>query len=203
MLSLKRAGPRGGALARQLRRRGVARGRYRRSRRSFVVDSDAVIRVGPIVALRRDRPNSPIRLPSSIELENRRRGQAAFRRGRIGRGIVLFGFERTRAVNDPDVVLCIDRNADRLPSTQWFGNGFGHSGSTSNRGACTPGVVRSLFPQYNGTNSEDHEGGAKSHARADIDLHGLSLLRERISCGDSARETCRSVDILLQGREGW
>src|SRR6202040_895985 len=25
-----------------------------------------------------------------------------------------------------------------MPSSQWFGNGLGHMGSTSNRGACTP-----------------------------------------------------------------
>ena len=32
-----------------------------------------------------------------------------------------------------------------MPSSQWFGSGFGHSGSTSNTGACTVGPDPALL----------------------------------------------------------
>ena len=44
-------------------------------------------------------------------------------------------------MNDPDVVLLVDADADDEPITQWFGSGFGHIGSTSNRGACAPAAA--------------------------------------------------------------
>ncbi len=39
-----------------------------------------------------------------------------------------------RAMDDPHVVLRVDRDTDRRPSTQWFGSGFGQNGSTSKSG---------------------------------------------------------------------
>ena len=40
-------------------------------------------------------------------------------------------------MDDPDLVLLVDAEADGLPNTQLFGIGFGQNGSTSNIGACT------------------------------------------------------------------
>src|SRR5580658_8532215 len=105
-------------------------------------------------------------------------------------------------MDDPDVVLSIDRNADRVADDPMVRQRLGpHRIHFKPRRLNCPALVRSLLAQHNGTDSEDHEGGAKGRANAQIDLHGLSLLRERISYGDSAHETCRSVDILLHAAE--
>src|SRR5207248_3495126 len=80
---------------------------------AFVVDGDAVIRVGPVVALARSTPVAD-QVAGGVELENRRRRSAALRGRRRGRGVDLAGLEGSRAMDDPHVILCVDRNADRL-----------------------------------------------------------------------------------------
>src|SRR5439155_17833861 len=49
-----------------------------------------------------------------IELQNRGRRSAALRNWRIRCRVYFTGFERPCAVNDPDMILSIDRHADRL-----------------------------------------------------------------------------------------
>ena len=80
---------------------------------AFVVDGDAVVRIGPVVALARAAPVAD-QIAGLIELEHRRRRRAALRGRRI-RGRVHFArLERAGAMNDPDVILRVDRDADRL-----------------------------------------------------------------------------------------
>ena len=79
----------------------------------LIVDRDAVIRVGPVVALPGSAPVAD-QIAGGVELENRRRRRAALRGRRIGRRVHLARLERAGAMDDPDVVLGIDGHADRL-----------------------------------------------------------------------------------------
>ena len=83
---------------------------------ALVVDGDAVIRQRPLVALARAAPVAD-EVAGLIELEHRRRGHAAVAaRGRRRRGGAHLGafVQRPRAaVDDPDVILLVDRHADR------------------------------------------------------------------------------------------
>ena len=49
-----------------------------------------------------------------IELQHRRRRRAALRDWRIRGGVQFTRFERSGAMNDPDMVLRVHRNADGL-----------------------------------------------------------------------------------------
>ena len=80
---------------------------------TFVIDRDAVIRVGPFVALPRTAP-MPDEIACLIEFENRWGGQTARRARRIRGGIDFLCFKRASSMNDPDVVLCICRHSDRV-----------------------------------------------------------------------------------------
>ena len=80
---------------------------------AFVVDRDAVRRLRPIVACSGAAPMSD-EVAFLIEFENRRRGRAALRDLRIGGGVLFTGFERPNAMNDPDVILGVGRDADGL-----------------------------------------------------------------------------------------
>ena len=49
-------------------------------------------------------------------------------------------------MDDPDVILRRPTQTPIvMPSTQWFGSGFGQNGSTSKRGACTPSACASAL----------------------------------------------------------
>ena len=81
----------------------------------LVVDRDAVVRLGPLVALAGAAPGVQ-QVAGLIELEDRRRRNAALlRRLRIGRRAHLRPLVQghAAAVDDPDVILRIDRHADR------------------------------------------------------------------------------------------
>ena len=79
---------------------------------ALVIHGNAVIRVGPVIALARSAPMTD-QVAFFVELENRRRGHAAFRGRWLRRGINLHRLEGIRSVHDPDVILCIHRHADR------------------------------------------------------------------------------------------
>src|SRR5215467_4362136 len=72
-----------------------------------------MIRVGPIVALARSSPTRD-EITFLIELENRRSRRAALSNLRLRRRMQLTSFERSRAMNNPDVILRINRHADGL-----------------------------------------------------------------------------------------
>src|SRR5262249_44422226 len=79
---------------------------------ALVVDEDAVVRLGPLVALPWPAP-VPQQIARLVELEHRRRAAAAFAGRRIDLGAALVGVQRRRAaVDDPDMVLVIDPHAD-------------------------------------------------------------------------------------------
>ena len=80
-----------------------------------------MVRVGPVVAFARAAPVAD-QIARLIELEHGRRGRAALRdRRRIGVACTSPGFERAGAMNDPDVILRIDRYADRLAEDPMIG----------------------------------------------------------------------------------
>ena len=80
---------------------------------ALVIDGDPVIRIRPVVAVARTAPVAD-QVARLIELENRRRRSAALRGGRIGGGMQLARFQRAGPMNDPDMVLRIDGDADGL-----------------------------------------------------------------------------------------
>ena len=79
----------------------------------LVVDEDAVIRLRPFVAGARPAPVAD-EIARRVELQHRRRAAAARRRRRI---LIGGPFDRVHAigpVHDPDVVLPVDTEANRL-----------------------------------------------------------------------------------------
>src|SRR5207249_5355841 len=68
---------------------------------AFAVGRDAVVAARPVVALTRSAPGLH-EVAFRIELENRRRGNAALRRRWILGRIHFLGLERRTAVNDVD-----------------------------------------------------------------------------------------------------
>jgi hypothetical protein len=89
---------------------------------ALVVDEDSVVRLGPVVAFAGTAPGAD-EVACFIELENRRRRLAALRldhtsppfwTGRIGSVVVLHGFERGLSMHDPDMVIGIHADADRI-----------------------------------------------------------------------------------------
>src|SRR5437867_1201810 len=80
---------------------------------AFVVDGDSVIGIWPIVTLTRSAPTRQ-QVALLIEVQNGRCGLAAHRNRWIACCVQLTGLERACAMDDPDVVFVIDRDADRL-----------------------------------------------------------------------------------------
>ena len=76
-----------------------------------VVDEEAVLPVGPLVAVTGTAPGLDD-VAFLVELDHRRRGDAALRGRRVGRGAALALGQRPRPVQHPDVVARVDRHAD-------------------------------------------------------------------------------------------
>src|SRR6266849_4794284 len=92
---------------------------------TLAVDGDAMVRDRPVVPLT-GAPEMTQQVARLIELEDRRRGFAAFALGRVLLRPTLGPIERgAAAVNNPHVVLRIDRHADRRAEQpvvrQWLG----------------------------------------------------------------------------------
>src|SRR5256885_3958957 len=92
---------------------------------ALVVDEDAMVRLGPLVARSRAAP-VPHPVAGLVEHQHRRRAAAAFAGRRAELQALLVVVERGRAaMDDPDVVLLVDpdtdRNADQPVVGQWLG----------------------------------------------------------------------------------
>jgi hypothetical protein len=103
---------------------------------AFVVDENAVVGIGPFKSFARSAPVAqegclPDRIPAPAAR------LAAFT-GLQFQWLFVVGESGRAAMNDPDVVVRVDKTPIVDPSTQWFGSGLGHSGSTSKRGAIMP-----------------------------------------------------------------
>ena len=81
---------------------------------AFVVDGDPVVRLRPVIAGSRTAPVAG-QIAVAVKLQHRRRRCAALGDPRCGGGVDLARLERSGAVNDPDVIGAVDRDADRLP----------------------------------------------------------------------------------------
>jgi hypothetical protein len=79
----------------------------------FVIDEDAVIAVRPLVSLTRTAP-VPEEIAGLIEFEHRRSARAAQLRGFLLDALLVVGKRRGAAMDDPDVIVGIDPDADRL-----------------------------------------------------------------------------------------
>src|SRR3954447_15925026 len=81
--------------------------------KAFAVDVDAVLVLRPVVAFARPAPRTE-QPPFAVEFENRRRRRAALRRRRMERqGLLVLG-ERARSLQDPDVIVGVDRDPAHL-----------------------------------------------------------------------------------------
>ena len=89
------------------------------------VDDDAVVGLRPLEARPRAAPGVH-HVALLVELDDRRRRQTAIGRRRVGRRVDFLSVERARAaVNDPDVILRIDADADDVPKQPVVGQRFG------------------------------------------------------------------------------
>src|SRR4030095_1533850 len=70
---------------------------------TFRIDVDAMLGVGPLVSLARSAPRLDEGAPG-VKFQQRRR-----------RSPLLFGAQRARALEDPDVILSVDSHARDLP----------------------------------------------------------------------------------------
>ena len=102
---------------------------------ALVIDVDAVIRRRPVVALGPDRPNARSGRPPAL---NSRTGGAAAQHSRLraASSSAYCSFASSEPARWMIQTLSLPSTATPMvaPITQWFGSGFGHIGSTSNRG---------------------------------------------------------------------
>src|SRR5882672_7089811 len=92
---------------------------------ALVVDEDAVVRLRPLVARSRAAP-VPHQVAGLVEHQHRRRAAAALAGRRIELQALLVVVVRGRAaVDDPDVVLLVDPDADRHAEQPVVGQGLG------------------------------------------------------------------------------
>ena len=92
---------------------------------ALVVDEDAMVRLGPLVARSRAAP-VPHQVAGLVEHQHRRRAAAAFAGRRAELQALLVVVERGRAaMDDPDVVLLVDPDADRHAEQPVVGQGLG------------------------------------------------------------------------------
>src|SRR5438093_1146548 len=93
---------------------------------AFVVDRDAVVRLRPLVVLTGTGPAPRAqKVAGLIELEHGRRAFAAFTGRWIELRAALVGVQRGgAAMDDPDVILGVDRHADRRAEQPVIGKRF-------------------------------------------------------------------------------
>jgi hypothetical protein len=97
----------------------------------------------------------PDQIALLIELQNGRSGEAAFRRPRILSRVDFLGVERAGAMDDPDMVVGIDRYADRLAQQPVVGQRLGpHRVHFKSRRLIS---TRCMNLQPSGTYSESNE----------------------------------------------
>src|SRR5204863_9061828 len=80
---------------------------------ALVIDRDPVVVERPVVTLAGSAP-MPDQIAILVELENGWRRSAALCSGRVGGGVYFSRFERAGSMDDPDVILRIDRYANGL-----------------------------------------------------------------------------------------
>ena len=114
------------ALARELQEMGVVLAAAGEPHVVLGIHEDAVLGLRPVVALARTAPRTDQR-PDLVELENRRRRDAAVGLGRrvVGPREPFVRRQRPRPLHDVEVILAIDRHARRsgrwpsFPSSAW------------------------------------------------------------------------------------
>src|SRR5260370_9282503 len=95
---------------------------------AFVIDGDSVIRIRPIVTRARSAP-MPDEVALLVELQNRRSRKAPLRGGWLRVGVNFHGFERSSAMNDPNVVLGVHRNTHGRTDDPMVRKGFRPQGA--------------------------------------------------------------------------
>src|SRR6185437_2131442 len=91
---------------------------------ALVIDIDAMLVLEPVIALARATPGAQ-HVPFLVKFDHRRRRHAAFGAWWNERRRLFIIGERARALDDPDVVLRIDRYACSLPHDPVVGERFG------------------------------------------------------------------------------
>ncbi len=79
--------------------------------RARAIDGNAMVRLGPVEAVAGTAPRIQ-HAPGGVELEHRRRRQAALGDRRVTLEAALIGAERLRPVHDPHVILLVHGHAD-------------------------------------------------------------------------------------------
>jgi hypothetical protein len=111
-------------------------------------------------------------IPSFIKFENRRRSYAAIRAWGIRVAIFFLKFQRAASMNDPYVVLRIDRDADRHSDDPVVRHRFGpHRVHFKHWGLNRGGLDGGLLFQHPGSESERGDKRDKSRANRQFTLH--------------------------------
>jgi len=91
---------------------------------ALVIDGDAMVRDGPVIAFTRTAPVTD-QFARLIEFEHWRSGDTALRDGWIAGSVMFPCLQRPGTVNDPDMILGIDGDADGLPENPVIRKRFG------------------------------------------------------------------------------
>ena len=83
-----------------------------------------MVGIGPVISFTRAAPMAD-EVAGFVELENRWSGQAAIGSGRIGGGVEFHAFESGSAVDNPDVILGVDGDADDVADDPMVGKRLG------------------------------------------------------------------------------
>ncbi len=142
---------------------------------SLVVYGDAVVRVGPIIALAWATPVAD-EVALLVELQDRRGGNAALRgRGLSGR-VDFHGFVAIVPMNNPNVILGVHGDADGSTDNPMVGKRLRpHGIHFEARRLEARGFRGRLFLEHGRTDHQSDEEREKSCSGKEIALHGFLL----------------------------
>src|SRR5262249_40667104 len=152
-----------------------------------------VLLLGPVVTLAGAAPGLH-HIAFRIEFDDRGRRHAALRSRWIGGGELLAARETSRALDDPDVVALIDRDATDLPERPVVGQGL----RTERVGLEFRHIGRDRNGRRGGErrpNPKPHPGGCHAHVQSSL-LFSVGWIVVRFawtwkqSCDGSAAATC-------------
>ena len=137
---------------------------------ALVIHRDPVVRFRPIVAGTGAAP-MPDQIAIFVEFENRRRGLAALRSRRIGLHVGFFRIQRPAAVDNPNMVLGVNRHADSHAEQPVVGQRLWPHGIHFKPGRHHTGGLNRLSFEHQRGNSKRRHSHRKTHANTEIPSH--------------------------------
>src|SRR5207244_109857 len=139
---------------------------------ALAVGRDPVVRLGPLEALAGAAPRLH-EVALGIELEDRRRGNAALGRRRILRRVDFLRLERAgAAMNDVDVIVLVDADADDVAEDPVIGHRLGPHRIDFEARRLGAAFRLSLGRSLQNALTDGEHGQQREHARSDRDVTG-------------------------------